>query len=268
MNQPKRHHYIPVMILKRFTADDGRLWLCRQEGEEPKFWQTLPENAFLEKNLYAKRDKSGNRDMSVEEDLSDVESATSPVINGIVSRSLERKCPCLPDNDRKKLIRFVLHQQRRDSRNRELVEASLRRELNEFPDAFETKTGRPLSDDALALSKDPEFRKTEQQNSFSSFAGTPPIDSMVQAYAQFPFEFGVIRIKGSSFVIGNHVRAFDWFPIDKQMALRLVVGNGSDQLTEFRDMAESCQINEQTARNSITFAGSSEQLVRSLAQVR
>ncbi|MDE0004719.1 MAG: hypothetical protein OXQ29_18670 [Rhodospirillaceae bacterium] len=41
MNQPKNHHFIPVMILKRFVDDDGWLHCCSQGGEATKFWQEV-----------------------------------------------------------------------------------------------------------------------------------------------------------------------------------------------------------------------------------
>ena len=74
VNQPKRHHYIPIMLLKHFTGNDGQLHCCRQNGAEPNFWKALPQNAFVVKHLYTKHDSFWNPDTSVEKDLGAIES--------------------------------------------------------------------------------------------------------------------------------------------------------------------------------------------------
>ena len=266
MNHPKRHHYIPVMILKRFTDDDGRLWACRRDGEESEIQLVFPKNAFVEGHLYTKRDSSGNPDMSVEATLSGIEDAASPVIDRIVCCALEGDWPRLSADERGTLGRFFVHQQRRPPQNRELVETSLQRELESLPDAFERARGRPLSDDALTLLKDPEYQKVQEQNAFASFAGATPREDILQFITQCRIQFGVIRIERKSFVIGSQIGPADWFPVHQKVAFRLVVRNGPDELIEFRDMADVRRINKETVRGSLAFAGPSEQLVRSLAQ--
>lgn len=265
MNQPKRHHYVPEMLLNRFTDDEDWLYCCWRGGAKTRFWKALPKNAFVERHLYTKRDGSGNRDTSVEADLGDIESATSPVIDKIVSCALEGDCPRLTAGEREILVRLIIHQHRRIPENLPLVKESLDLRMTEIPDAFAKATGRPATTEELAEIKDPEFRELQSQNAFASFAGVPPVPKVLQFYTRCLIQFGVIRIARKNFVIGSRIGPADWFPVHRQVALRLVAGNGPDGLTEFQDMTEVRRINEQTVKDSLALAGPSQQLVRSLA---
>lgn len=268
MNQPKRHHYISVMVLKHFTDGDGRLWLCRQAAEEPKFWCTRPENAFLERNLYTLPGGGGNADISVESELSRIESNASTAIDRIVSCSLAGHCPSPTAEERTRLIRFIIHQQRRTPETHGSVDGTMDGWLAETPERFRNRAGRAPTDDELARFESQQFRTMARQVVIANVAGAPPTAENLQRYAQCPIEFAVIRPEGESFVIGSFIYAFNWFPIHSRVALRLVHGSGGDRLTVFRDMAEVRRINRQTAGDSTMFAGSSEQLVRSLVRTR
>ena len=268
MSQPKRQHYIPKMLLKRFADDNGLLCVCRRDEEKLEFRTVSPKNAFVVRHLYTNRDGFGNPDTSVEADLGDIESAASPVIDRIVNCSLDGNCPRLSADEREKLVRFIIHQHRRIPENLPLVKESLNIPMTEIPDAFAKAAGRPATKEERAQIEAPEFRKMQSQNAFSSFAGVPPRPEVLQLYAGYPIHFGVIRIARKNFVIGSRIGTADWFPVHRQVALRLVAENGPDGLTEFQDMAEVRRINEQTVRGSLAFAGASEQLVRSLAGSR
>ena len=262
MNQPKRHHYIPVMLLNRFTDDDGGLWLCRRAGKETKIQLVSPKNAFVEGHLYTKRDGSGNPDMSVEAGLSAVEGDASPVIDRIVDHSLAGHCPCLSALDRQNLVQFMICLRRRDPGNRQWVEKTLDPLMAEFLDRFEIDAGRSATEAERSQIKE------VHQNAFASFAGARPRDDIVSAYSRFPILFGVIRLPRRSFVVGNQIGPPNWFPVHRQVALRLEIRNGPDELIDFTEMADVGRINEQTARHSMTFAGPSERLVRSLAGLK
>lgn len=120
----------------------------------------------------------------------------------------------------------------------------------------------------LAGIEDPAHRKTARQTIIANLAGSPPTDNAQRLYPQCRIEFGVMRIGNKGFVIGSWCEPGEWFPVDQKVAFRPVAENGPDTLTEFRDMAEIRRINGKIVRNSLAFAGPSEQLVRSLAGSR
>ncbi len=45
MNKPRKHHHVPVMMLKNFTDDEGKFWFFEKEyltlkryGPKARFW--------------------------------------------------------------------------------------------------------------------------------------------------------------------------------------------------------------------------------------
>ena len=109
-------------------------------------------------------------------------------------------------------------------------------------------------------------RRTARQVVIANVAWAPPMAEILQRDAHCDIEFGGTRLEGESFVIGCFIYAFNWFPIHSQVALRPVNRSGGDSLTVFEDKAAVRRINQRTAGENTMLAGSSEQLVRSLAR--
>lgn len=269
MNQPKSQHYVPEMLLKRFTDNDGWLHCCLRRGAGTRFWKTRPKNAFVVRHLYTKRDESGNRDTSVEEGLGKtVESDAEPVIDRIVSCALDGSCPRLPTGERKTLIRLICHQQRRTPEIHPLVDENLENWEADILARFESEAERTATPEELVEIENRETRKTARQSLIADLAGGPPTDDEMRHYPRCPIQFGVIRNTKKSFVIGSRSEPGLWFPVHQRVAFSLADEISRDELVELNDMSEVRRINEQIVRGSLAFAGASEQLVRSLAGSR
>lgn len=63
---PKRHHYIPQMMLRHFADADERLWFWRRDFARGDVRKTTPQNLFVEKDLYAYVGEDGAKDLSLE----------------------------------------------------------------------------------------------------------------------------------------------------------------------------------------------------------
>ena len=263
MTTPKRHHYIPELILKRFADAKGLLQCCRRNGTKPEFFESSPKNAFVEKRLYSKIDSSGNHDASVEKDLSSIESDASTVISKIVSCALDRNRPRLSRDERSKLALFRCHHQRRVPMNRQLIEVSKTRWLEEIPHAYENYVGRPVTDEERARIISPEYWEQFRQSAFTKFVGAEPPDHLLNFLTDCPIQFGVIAHPKKSFVIGDWIEIDEWFPVHRSVAFKY--GDGPGALIEFAETTEIRRINEHTVRNCQSFAGPSKKLVRSLA---
>ena len=87
MNEPKRHHYIPQMLLKQFADSKGMLWTYCKSLPNRGIIHTKPVNAFVEKDLYAQYDAHGNKDYSSEKDLAKLEGRAAPIIAEIVRKA-------------------------------------------------------------------------------------------------------------------------------------------------------------------------------------
>ena len=81
MNVPKRQHYVPQMLLRRFTDEDGFLYWCNGS----KIQKSRPKQVFFENHLYTKYNDDGEVDVSVENHLSIMEGSNSPIIEKIIN---------------------------------------------------------------------------------------------------------------------------------------------------------------------------------------
>jgi len=78
MGQPKRHHYVPEVILKRFTDDNG--WLHLHSEHDRRTRPSRPVNAFLEGHLYSEELDSGDKDPRVEGELAELDGLIDPIL--------------------------------------------------------------------------------------------------------------------------------------------------------------------------------------------
>lgn len=70
---PKRHHFIPQMMLRHFADDDGQLWFWRRSFEKGDVRKAGPQNLFVEKDLYAQLLPDGAKDVALEEFFAQME---------------------------------------------------------------------------------------------------------------------------------------------------------------------------------------------------
>ena len=59
VSRPKRHHYIPQMILRNFTNVDGGLFFWRRNFAPGEVKSTWTDNLFVESDLYTLIDGAG-----------------------------------------------------------------------------------------------------------------------------------------------------------------------------------------------------------------
>lgn len=78
MSLPERHHYVPEVILKRFTDEHG--WLQLYSRREGRVRRTRINNAFCEGHLYSEIDDQGRKDPRVELELSWLETVIDPIL--------------------------------------------------------------------------------------------------------------------------------------------------------------------------------------------
>jgi len=79
-NLPRRHHFVPQMILRNFTADDGRLCYHQRDWEEGKIVRVKPNDVFFERDLYTRLLADGSKDVSIELTFSKIESVAANFI--------------------------------------------------------------------------------------------------------------------------------------------------------------------------------------------
>ena len=68
MRNPKRHHFNPEMLQRRFTDQEGRLYFYDKRFPEKGIQRSIPKNLFVEQHLHTQFLDSGEKDVSVEEE--------------------------------------------------------------------------------------------------------------------------------------------------------------------------------------------------------
>ena len=298
-SDPKRQHYIPEMILRRFTDSDGLIWV----GDGTKVFPTNPKNAFVAGHLYTKSDfsnaqKDGSTEAffdsieksdEYENHLNEIESKAGPVIEQVVKQARRGRCPQLSPCLNDALKRFIVAQACRTPEAQARVQASHGIE-DPFFDAFKQNAdldGYPLPNKDLlyqntAITK---VKRTTLTNISASFAaGDRP--KTAQEIQTFLKETGlcisVIRIPDRGFIIGSHgitiidrrysgrLGAASWLPVAPDVAIGVTTFPDKEFLVTL-DRANDGEklisaMNTATAKLSERIAGASKVLVHSLMQ--
>ena len=263
MNIPKRQHYIPKLLLKRFVDGEGHLYVCRRTDSEPKFWKSKPENAFVENDLYTCLEDDGNPDVSVEKDFANLEGAVSPIIDKIVTKVLEGQEPQLHADEKNIWRLFLIFQVKRTPDLRPYVNEKVDVLLKQVPDAFEKDIGRTLTTRERNRISDyiehPDFRRRAKQNAFPTFAGgVKPMTSLLEKLQNTSISTGLIQNPNKDFVIGSRsiTSYHEWFPVHNKVVVRLNARVNLDKLIAVKENTAIRRINEDIVRRSSVFAAS------------
>lgn len=78
LNEPIKHHYIPQFILRNFCDEHGKLNYCDlHTGRESK---EVPQDVFMERNLYRFEDDGDESPVQIEKDLAKFESEIAKLL--------------------------------------------------------------------------------------------------------------------------------------------------------------------------------------------
>ena len=266
MSNPKRQHSVSKFLLKRFTDSEGLLHLYDKNNPNLGVKRISPSNAFLENHLYTRRNESGKPDFQIEKMFADLEAKAAPIITGMVKSAFNGEPPNLTDTERILLQKFLIFLRRRSPDRRDFINNFAESKIREVPTKYEEYIGRPLNQEELAISSDPNFLRHQKENSFPNFAGTKPSQKRMNFLSDSLIVIGVISRQNESFVIGSSpLESFhEWVPIDKNVAVKFAPTHTRDNLFQFLDHSEIRKINERTVRQSDKFAGHSAQLTESL----
>lgn len=98
MNAPKRHHFIPQMMLRHFADADGQLWFWRRDFGEGDVRKTTTQNLFVEKDLYTLVHPDGARDVALEKFFAELEGVGAKFINRLTDIVRRGGAPALDNS--------------------------------------------------------------------------------------------------------------------------------------------------------------------------
>ncbi len=114
MNEPKKHHFVPSVLLNNFTDENHWLYFYDKRFEKQEVNRQKPSEIFYEKHLNTDKESiDGSREYSLEEKYSKIETKIQPVFEKIFQNVRSAILPKFTDHELDTLIEFVYTQYRR-----------------------------------------------------------------------------------------------------------------------------------------------------------
>ena len=278
MRKPKRHHYTPQMLSKRFADPDGILYVFDKRFPHKGVQKRTPRNLFVEGDLYTQFDDKGAGDVSVEtEFLAPLEGKASPVIEKIVSGARRGDTPNLSPDEKDIWVMFAYVQLKRVPEKRDTFKEDVFQKVFrkiDFIGQF-----RPFSDSELAILNDEETLERLWRNSSIHSVRMRFEKGVVDVLTEKRIGVAVIRKPKPkrSFVIGSNPvvkmshpershladpRVELWLPIARDMAISPCPGE-SDRVISVNDRHIRA-INRSVFQQSTVIAGCARELIETL----
>ena len=280
MSEARRHHTNPLMILRRFVDDNGRLHVFDRTRPERGVYATVPKNAFVHRDLNALINLDGTRNIRLEVWYSELEGAIAPLIDAMIETVCEGKTPLLTEETQRAWNTFVYHSHKRahDAFDRLGLTRNFEDQVRHKLERHELLTGPvPTEVREAVLSKNAIQRILKNVSVNARSRGG---NEIVDALQNRGLAFGVASSRRSSFVVGDHPLArmggtghlLDeftelWLPIAPQVAVSPWGARNTAKLFHFNTHMIR-RVNELIVTNSNVVAGRSPKLIRSLAGIR
>ena len=280
---PRRHHYIPQMVQRRFAGPDGQLWSFDKCHPERGVERRPIKRLFQMPHLYTVRRQDGTRDTSTETRLSVIESRAAPVIARVVTDARAGRATAFSRADHLALVDLFVAQLRRspDFHRAVLTRQAMADFIADRWAQWESLHG-PVSEEERALLTDPKFmlegrREVIAQNAADRLEKVTP--------AMFGRGFTVVRLGAPqrSFILGSspfarfrapgsgrqdlgEPEAELWLPVAHDVALVSYGAVGSSRFLELRGDRGIRQVNAAIVHASTVFASASRELVEAYAR--
>jgi hypothetical protein len=278
---PKRHHYVPVMLQKRFLDNAGWLHSFTKAQPERGVVRSRPQNLFLKTNLYSEVGADGSRNLEMEFRFSQLETAADPIIEKIVLASRQNELPALSAEEREIWYAFLLAQWKRvpDLHQTVTTDAELSNHLHELLDELhQAKPERQIEIDELRnLETEKRILKNVRVRALATASDKVlsilrkrglRIVKITQPNKQFVLcSRPVIKLTSPGKTHLLHPECELWLPIANDIAVGLGKGPGREILMPINS-DKVRKLNLAYVSHSSAFAGSSATLIKSLSRPR
>ena len=231
-NEPKRHHFIPKMLLRNFTDENGFLYFYSERFNEKQVRKTTPDNFGLEKNLYTEYDEQGNKDNSAEKLFAEFEGRTAQIFRKIINAARNGEKPELTPSEKKALDHYIYCQW---GRVPDTTDPILNRDLKESDSRYRLTREMPSE----------EQEKFEKEIRVKSLIRgvVEPNERILQIFEDKGLAVLVLRKPEKSFVIGTNPvlripiglhladpKAESWLPIAYDIAITPYFSHGTEKV--------------------------------------
>ena len=288
-NRPKRHHYVPQLLLREFTNNDNKLHFCilgSSEGAVIKSSERVvksatPKDLFLQKELYTQHGDHEEKDVSVEYSLRELETKAAPVIKKIINSARSDKLPGLTPREKDIWDVFFLIQSFRTPDVMDPIVNKYPDWISEIIDEYEKEYGPPTEEEIKKVNDPKQIDKTKRNLRATTVTRLTSESKVFQILQGRGLIIGIIRKPNKSFIIGSNPTAklyrklsdpgAEWhLPI----AHDITVTHHDSHPREKESLAEITgdhtirRINKIIYNQSSLIAGRSRKLIESLARVK
>ena len=113
MSIPKKHHFVPELLLRNFTDSKGELWYLDKSKKYKSIVPRPPGSVFHREFFYSVKDPSGELNHDAEFELGRMETATGHVMLKIIAAVRSGEIPKLTLSEKEQWCKFVYLQFKR-----------------------------------------------------------------------------------------------------------------------------------------------------------
>ena len=288
-NLPKRHHYVPQLLLRKFTDNDNKLHFCilgSSEGavikpRERVVKSATPKDLFLQNELYTQHGDHEEKDVSVEYSLRELETKAAPVIKKIINSARADKLPGLTPPEKDIWDVFFLIQSFRTPDVMDPIVNKYPDWIREIIDEYEKEYGPPTEEEIKKVNDPRQIDKTKRNLRATTVTRLTSGSKVFQILQSRGLIIGIIRKPSKSFIIGSNPTAkfyrelsdpgAEWhLPIAHDITVTHHDSHprGKESLAEITGDHTIRRINEIIYNQSSLIAGRSRKLIESLARVK
>ena len=287
-NRPKRHHYVPRILLREFTYDNENLYFCILRSSdkiikprERDVNSANLKNVFVKTQLYTQYDDQEEKDVSIEESLSKLETKAAPIIKRIIDSARAGRPPELTPDEKNIWDVFFLIQSLRTPDFIDPIVNKYPDWISEFIDEYEKEYGPPTEEEIKKVNNPRQINRTKHNLRATTLSRLTPESKVFQILQRRGLIIGIIRKPNKSFIIGSNPAAklyrelsdteAEWhFPIAHDITVTHHDSfiSGQEKLVEITGDHTVRKINEVVCDQSSSIAGRSYKLIASLARVK
>lgn len=275
LNRPKRHHFIPQMMLRHFADNDGKLWFWRRDFAKGDARKTNTQNLFVERDLYTFTTPDGTKDFALETFFSQLEGAGAKFISRLADIIRRGETPALDDNAWEFWGQFFYYRLKRTPG----AIAFFAQQMN-FDEMIDTTYQKVKSVRAATGgdADEQDLREKIRQNAIVTAQRAPPSDEVLALFATLGLAIYKVTDPAKSFIVGDVPGATAKFrtpnrqwshptlflPLTWDIALGQLQGGRKVEIIEV-DRDQVRLMNIATTARSCVIAGRSSALINSLS---
>lgn len=268
---PKLHHFLPQMLLRRFTDGKGKLAFYTKVAPQAGVIIGKPKSLFAENHLYTTEGPDGSRDVELEKSFAKLEGEAEVVLGKIISAARQGQMPGLSVEQKQVFDRFFYMQWKRvpDIHAKSPTLQNADKDIDAIiADLLVRHPDRAAELEAL--------RSPEEKARLAQGAKVKAIATDVGQVRAVLERRGlaVAHASESALVIGStpvvrkrgDLRASEgeaWLPIASDVAIGPGLGKGTETVIDLSSDQVS-DFNRVVARQSTSFAAASHRLVEEL----